>query len=195
MNSTKDMKEFKPLKASFWIALLSFITILPIASFSADVSSQDKELANKLAQGSISEVQVGKFVKDKATDPAVKDFANRMVQDHTQMDQQIRHWASLNGVTLSTAPSKDGQELKGRLAKESGKSYDQEYVRSMLEDHKKDVSELQKFMAAHPDSSLKSIVTQTLPILENHLRVAENVAGKLGVSAKPGLNQPEHPQS
>jgi putative membrane protein len=189
------MKNIRTLKDSFWITLLSTLAILPLASYAAEITQQDKELANKLAQGSISEVQIGKMVKDKASDPAVKDFANRMVEDHSKMDQQIRHWASLNGIKLPTTPSADGQELKDRLAKESGKSYDQEYIRSMLADHKKDISGLQHFMTSHPDTSLKSVVTQTLPILENHIRVAENVAGKLGVSAKPGLNQPEHPQS
>jgi putative membrane protein len=191
----EDMKQIRTLKDFLWTALLSTLTILPLASYAAAVTQQDKELANKLAQGSVSEVQIGKIVKDKANDPAVKDFANRMIEDHSKMDQQIRHWASLNSIKLPTTPSADSQELKGRLAKASGKSYDQEYIRSMLEDHKKDVAELQNFMASHPDSSLKSVVTQTLPILENHLRVAENVAGKLGVDAKPGLNKPEHPQS
>jgi putative membrane protein len=159
------------------------------------VSQQDQEIASKLAQGSISEVQIGKLVREKASDPAVKDFAKRMVQDHSQMNDQVKHWASVNDVKLPTTPSQDGQELKGRLAKESGKAYDREYIRSMLEDHKKDIAELQSFIQSNPNSSLKSLVTQALPIFENHIRVAENVAGTIGVKPEAGLNQPEHPRS
>lgn len=165
------------------------------ALYAASVSSQDQELANKLSQGNITEVQIGKMVKSQATDPAVKDFADRMVRDHSQMKDQLQHWASLNGVMLKASASQDGQDLKGRLANASGKKYDQEYIKAMLDDHKKDVAELQNFLSAHPESSLKPLVSQALPIMENHIRVAENVAGKLGLPPDAGLNRPEHPKS
>jgi predicted outer membrane protein len=45
------------------------------------------------------------MVGQKSTGPAVKDFANRMVTDHTQASQKLTSVAEMNGVKLPTEAS------------------------------------------------------------------------------------------
>ncbi len=49
-------------------------------------------------------------------------------------------------------------------------------------------------MATTKDPAVQDLARRTLPFLENHLRMAENIAGEMGISAEPGLNEPVHPQ-
>jgi hypothetical protein len=63
----------------------------------------------------------------------------------------------------------------------------------MLSDHQHDVKEVQQMAEHAQDSQVKQLAAQTLPILEDHLRLAEHDAGELNISATKGLNQPEHP--
>src|ERR1700733_4099324 len=50
----------------------------------------DRTFAIIAAQGGMAEVQMGKMAADKATDPDVKAFGQRMVGDHTKANDQLK---------------------------------------------------------------------------------------------------------
>jgi predicted outer membrane protein len=60
------------------VALLSAVPAL------AAVSGADKTFATEAAQGGLAEVQLGQLALQKGSSPQVKEFAQRMVTDHTQ---------------------------------------------------------------------------------------------------------------
>jgi len=47
----------------------------------------DAEFAKKAASGGLAEVEMGKIAKERATDPDVKKFAERMVTDHGKANE------------------------------------------------------------------------------------------------------------
>jgi putative membrane protein len=178
------------------LLILASLSLATAHASSPKLTDSDQKILGKLFQGDTSEVETGKFVQKHATAPATQAFASRMVEDHSTLSRKIKDWATKSSVSLPAGPnnSKDeGRKLLEDLGKLAGRSFDVHYIEAMLEDHQKDVAEVQKYMAENPDSALKPLLKETLPILQNHLRVAENVAGGLGVPAKNGLNQPEHP--
>lgn len=87
------------------------------------------------------------------------------------------------------------QDTLRELRKLSGKEFDRQYIEDMLRDHREDVNELQGTIPTIQTIGIKALMTKMLPILENHLRIAEHAAGRIGVSPKSGLNEPEHPAS
>jgi len=161
----------------------------------ADLTRSERDLVNALAQGNIAEIQLGNLAKKKASNKAVKDFGARMAADHTVLDQQLKQWASGNNVQLPTTMTAEEQSSYNKMAKLSGKEFDREYMRMMLEDHHTDVSELQQTALHSKNVAIKGLATRTLPILQNHLLIAQNVAGSLGLSPKPGLSEPERPKA
>jgi putative membrane protein len=164
-------------------------TLLSSTAWSAGITPADRHMLNKLSQGSAAEVQLGQMVEKKASDPSVKQFAQKMVHDHSQLLAQTQSWAASHKVALSSTPGQEEKSMMNGLSGLSGQNFDHKYIEGMLDDHKKDVAEVAEYIDNHPHSSITPLLKQTLPILSDHLRIAENVAGRLGISPDAGLNQ------
>jgi putative membrane protein len=61
-----------------------------------------------------------------------------------------------------------------RLSKLSGGQFDNQFVKTMVTDHKKDIAEYEK--EAKSKSPLADFANDTLPTLEHHLQTAETLA-------------------
>jgi len=148
------------------------------ASGSSQLSAADQTFVKKAAQGGMAEVELGKLATQKASSEDVKKFGQRMVDDHTKANDQLKQIAGNKGVTLPTDLDSKDQALKDRLSKLDGEKFDQAYMKNMVRDHTKDVSEFRKESTSGKDSDLKSFASQTLPTLEDHLKEAKNIAPK-----------------
>lgn len=146
----------------------------------APLEGPDKEFADKAAKGGNSEVALGNLMVQKATSPDVKSFAQRMVDDHSKAGQELSQLASAKGMTAPAEPSEDAKKEIDKLDKLSGAELDKEYMSFMVNDHKKDVEEFQKQSTDAKDADLKAWVAKTLPTLQDHLRMAEETATKVG---------------
>ena len=166
----------------------------PVLAHDKKPSSEDLKMASELVGGGKNEVALGKLAQEKSTNSDVRDFGERMAQDHAAMGDHIQQWASSKKVKIvnKEADSSD-VALKKKLESLSGAEFDKAYMDAMLDDHKKDIAGLQKFIAKESESDFKKLLSDSLLVMENHMRVAQNVAGKIGVSPKSGLNEPEHP--
>jgi putative membrane protein len=143
----------------------------------------------KAAEGGMAEVELGNLAAQKASSPAVKKFGQRMVTDHTRINDQLKPIASKQGVTLpSTLDAKD-QELKDRLDKLSGHDFDRTYMEAMVKDHYADVSEFRKEAHHGHNPDVKSFAASALPTLQAHLQLAEDTlhevkTGNQGAAAR-----------
>ena len=162
------------------------------ASGSSQLSAADQTFVKKAAQGGMAEVELGKLATQKASSEDVKKFGQRMVDDHTKANDQLKQIAGTKGVTLPTELDSKDQALKDRLSKLDGENFDQAYMKNMVRDHTKDDSEFRKESTSGKDSDLKSFASQTLPTLEDHLKEAKNIAPKQDKQAmkeKPAAGQ------
>jgi putative membrane protein len=153
------------------------------SSSSAKVLGPDRKFMDKAAQGGMAEVQLGQLAEKNASSQAVKDFGQRMVTDHSQANQKLTNLASSDGVTLPTSLDAKDQALYNRLSGLSGATFDREYMRAMLKDHKMDIAEFQKEANGGRNDQVKSFASSTLPTLQQHLQLAQQVESKLGTSA------------
>lgn len=156
------------------------------ANGGSSVSAKDKTFMKKAAQGGLEEVEIGQMVAGKAQSNDVKQFAQRMVNDHSKANDQLKSIAQQKGVTLPTGMDAQGQALKSRLEKLSGAQLDKAYMKAMVQDHTKDVSDFKTASQTAKDPDLKSFASSTLPTLESHLQQARQVASKVGVSSNQG---------
>ncbi len=148
------------------------------------VSHKDKEFMMKAAMGGMEEVEMGKLAAANATDPDVKAFGQRMVDDHSKANDQLKQLAQTKGVTLPADMDKSQHKDMDKLAKMTGADFDHAYVKMMVKDHKKDVSEFEKESKSGGDSDVKSWAGTTLPTLQDHLKSVEDISGKMGGGMK-----------
>lgn len=128
------------------------------------------------AQGGLAEVQLGQIASQSGASDAVKQFGQRMVQDHTQANNQLQQLATQKGVTLPNNIDKQNQKVSQQLSKLSGASFDRAYINHMVEDHTKDVSLYQRQAQQGQDPNVKAFAAQTVPILQEHLQLARSIA-------------------
>ena len=150
---------------------------------SSTVSAADQKFMKNAAQGGEAEVQLGQLAVEKAASPDVKAFGQRMVDDHTKANDQLKQVASQLGVTLPSQPNAQDSAEKARLEKMSGAQFDKAYMNYMVSDHKKDVADFQKAASHATNPEVKNFAETTLPTLQSHLQEAESIAPKENAAA------------
>jgi putative membrane protein len=143
------------------------------------LSAADQEFMTKAAQGGKMEVQLGQLATQKAANEDVKQFGQRMVDDHSRANEELMRLASQHNVTLPERVSAEGQKSYDHLSKLSGAAFDREYMSHMVKDHTKDVAEFEKASTQAANADLKSFAAGTLPTLREHLKMARETAGKV----------------
>jgi putative membrane protein len=155
---------------------------------SSQLSASDQSFVKKAAAGGMAEVELGKLATEKASSDDVKKFGQRMVEDHSKANDQLKQLASQKGVNLPSDLEAKDKALKDRLSKLSGEQFDRAYMKNMVRDHTKDVAEFRKESKSAKDNDLKNFASQTLPTLEDHLKQAKSIApneDKQAMSEKP----------
>ena len=133
----------------------------------------DRNFIEEAAQGGMAEVEHGKLAEQRATSPQVKQFAQRMVQDHTKAGDELKAIASARGVTPPATMDRKHQRAMEKLGKLSGAEFDREYMKHMVDAHKQTVSLFEKQAKSGKDGDLKSYAIKTLPTLKDHLAQAQ----------------------
>jgi putative membrane protein len=146
------------------------------AAASRALSAADKDFLLKAAQGGQAEVETSKLAASKATSPEVKSFAAQMVTDHTKANDELKALASSKGVTLPSEPSTRQKAGLKKLEAATGADFDHKYADSMgVGAHRETVALFKKASTSSQDADVKAWAAQTLPTLERHLKMAEDL--------------------
>jgi putative membrane protein len=143
----------------------------------ANMASQDRNFIMDAAMGGMMEVELGRIAAKQGASDAVKQFGQRMVDDHSKANSELMSLASSKGITLPTELDAKHREHVTKMSAMSGAEFDREYGKMMLSDHRKDVSEFEKQSTRGTDADLKAFATKTLPTLQEHLKMAETLPG------------------
>ncbi|HEX9290708.1 MAG TPA: DUF4142 domain-containing protein [Anaeromyxobacteraceae bacterium] len=141
----------------------------------------------KLHTGNEMEVEAGTWMREHAMNDKVKDFAKKMVVDHSAMDKDAMDWAQKHNIDLTSAP-KPADVEKGEhhakldeLKNMSGAQADRAYMKMMVEDHTKDVREVRdaeqhaKRGANKSDKDFASFLDKSAKKMESHLKDAQKI--------------------
>jgi len=139
-------------------------------------STEDRTFAQKAAAGGLAEVALGQLAQQNASSPEIKQFGQRMVADHTQANQELQRIAQTESLTLPTAPESKDQALQKRLSGLNGAAFDAAYTQNMVKDHQADIAEFQREAQSGKDPALRAFAQKTLPILQEHLQMAQAVS-------------------
>jgi putative membrane protein len=160
------------------VSIIAVVALLGSVPALAALSSADKTFATEAAHGGLAEVQMGQLALQKASSPQVKEFAQRMVTDHTQANQDLMQLAKAENLTLPTQLDPKHKSEMDRLSAMSGNAFDAAYMQHMVQDHKKTVADFQKQAQSGSDPALKSFAQKYLPIIQQHLQMAGTSAAK-----------------
>jgi putative membrane protein len=120
------------------------------------------------ADGSRMEVDTGRAALEHSENTDVRDFAQRMVNDHQQALDKIGQIAAAQNVELPSALSNKNAKMLTKLEKKDGRGFDRKYINMMVADHEHAVAAFRR-AAQSDDPAVRSFAQDTLPTLEEHL--------------------------
>ena len=147
----------------------------PVAPPAPALSETDTTFINQAALGGMAEVQFGQLAAQKASRPAVRDFGQQMVTDHTPLNQQLMQLAQAKGITPPADLDPAHQAILARLQRERGATFDRDYMRGQVSDHQAMIALFQREAQEGTDADLKNFATQGLPALQQHLQLAQSL--------------------
>lgn len=142
-------------------------------------SKADIKFAKGAAQGGIAEVELGKLAASQAGSDSVKQFGQKMVDDHSKANAELIEIASSKSIALPKTMNAKQKSLYTRLKRLHGSAFDAAYVKAMKLDHQHDISEFRKKSSNGQDADVKAFAAKTLPVIEEHARM-------LGDMGNPG---------
>jgi putative membrane protein len=158
----------------------------------ADLNA-DTPFIREAASANLMEVHLGQLAQSRATNQAVKQFGQRMVTDHTNLQNQLTATASAGGLRFT--PSLDSRHAQqiSRLERISGSEFDQAYMQLMIQGHQEDVSHFQTQSQSARSAQVRTLAASSLPILQQHLSLAVQVGNQVGADTTTSVAGPNRP--
>lgn len=151
----------------------------------------DKKFVKKAAEGGMAEIAMGKLAQEKGATQAVKEFGQKLVDDHTKADNQLKEVAAKENLEIPSSMSKKHQKEVNKLSKLSGPEFDKAFIKRAVKDHKKDIQEFQAEAQHGSNPSVREFASNNVPVLEQHLNIAENLRksnGENGMNGAHGMH-------
>ena len=143
------------------------------SSTSAKLSDNEKQLLQKVAEADKAEIEMGQLAQSNASSDKVKQFGQKLVDDHTQNNQQLQQIAQQKGVQLEDQEKPDEQAAKAKFEKMKGAQFDKAFLQHERDDHAKLLKELQQQQDQVQDPDVKSFISQTITAVQQHLQEAQ----------------------
>jgi len=138
----------------------------------------------------LAEINLGRVAVQKAMNPEVKQFGQKMVADHTKSSKELLMLlGKKQGLKAASTMDQEHQALHDKLSQLKGADFDQMYMMHMAQDHKKAVALFKHQASEGKDEDLKAFAAKTLPVVQEHLKMAEQLAhgkGGVGTTDKKG---------
>jgi putative membrane protein len=167
--------------AALVVGILSGLSSMGGAQ-SNQVSKQAKQFVHQAARAGIAEVKLGKMATEQAESRDVQQFGQRMVADHTKANDQLKAIAQDKNIEVPTEMNEKHQQLAEKLAKLRVAEFDRAYIRAMVKDHEEAVELFSKEAQQGQDADLKAFAAETLPTLQEHLNMVNELAQQHEVS-------------
>lgn len=132
----------------------------------------------------LAEVEHGRLATQNASSADVKQFAQRMVDDHSKAGEELKALAAQKQVTLPAELDQKHRAMQDKLAKLKGEAFDKAYMSHMVMAHQQAVALFQREAKGGKDPEVKAWAAKTLPGLQEHHKLARDVSA---TTAKKGL--------
>ena len=153
------------------------------------LSEKDKNFAKEAALGGMLEVELGNIAQQNAQSDDVKQFGTRMVQDHGAANQQLMRVLATKDFTVPQQLDEKHRKMIEKMSDMRGAEFDRAYMREMVEDHDKDVKKFREEAQQANDPDIKAFAQNTLPVLEEHRKLAHDVNKSLTAVGSSGQTQ------
>ena len=144
---------------------------------------EDKAFVRKALQGGMTEVQLGQIALQKSSNADVKQFAQKMIDDHTKLGDEMKQVAQQMNVKAPDSPSSKDKSAMAKLQALNGDDFDKAYIKDMVKDHQQDAKDFKQEAQNTTNPALKIVVVQGQQVIDEHLQMIQQIAQKNNIVA------------
>lgn len=161
---------------------LAATTLVSSAKLFAQASSADadKQFLMTASQSDYTEIKFSQLAAEKATNPRVKAYANKMIADHNKLEAEMKPFAEKLGVTPNLTLDDAHQQKYDALAGMSGADFDKTYMTDMDVDHHAALDVFKAEEASTTDPALKRAVAKGEKVVAQHTMMADKAMKMMG---------------
>jgi putative membrane protein len=142
------------------------------------LKKSDRDFVEKAAKASMSEIAISRVAAQRTSNPDIRHFAQKMIEDHERATEEMSAFAANRGIAL---PAKD--PAPDKWEKRDAKSFDKDYLDKMISDHRDVVKLFEKQSRDGVDVDATVFARKHLPKMQEHLQHALDL--KRALSDKP----------
>jgi putative membrane protein len=146
----------------------------------------DPQIAAIVLAANSTDSTGGVLASQKATNPKVKAFGERMAADHGGVNKQAVALATRLGVTPEESPTsrqltQGGETTRASLSGLSGAAFDRAYMAAEVEYHETVLQAIDNtLIPGATNAELKALLQQVRPAVAAHLDMARGIVTELG---------------
>jgi putative membrane protein len=133
------------------------------------MSAQDRNWLTEIHQANLAEVEMGDIAQKKGSTPAVRSAGRTLATEHTDFDAKVTRVAGRLGVSLPPALAPADAAAANRLRGETGKTFDQDFLATMVSGHEKAIADTKAQIAQGSSPQVIALAKEALPDLRKHL--------------------------
>lgn len=148
----------------------------PTRGNQSGIADQDREFIEDMAHAHLAEIETGKMALEKTQNPQVKQFAQRMVEDHTKGLQELRTLAQRKNVRVPEETDFAHKAIGAALRLLTGDFFDSQYIRHVgVNDHRRTLEMVREASREAKDPDLREHAGKSAPMIQNHLTMARQL--------------------
>jgi len=140
-----------------------------------NLNATDKAFLKFAAEANMTEAHIGKVAEDQSSNSAVKDFGQKLVQDHTKAYDELTAVANKTGENIPKGIDIARNRAAEEVTREKGANFDRRFARYEVQDHQKAIAEFKREAEKGADPDVKAYAEKMIPELEQHLHEAQQL--------------------
>jgi putative membrane protein len=145
------------------------------------------DFVKTVAISDMFEIETSRLAQQKA-DAGSRNFAAKMIADHTKTSVELKALASKANVELPKSMDSAHQNKVEKLKALGGADFDKQYDEMQVDAHESAVSLFERYAKGGENAELKAFAQKHLPHLQEHLKMAKELkteAGTVGAGQAP----------
>ena len=145
------------------------------------LTQAERTFMAQAAKRAMYDLQVSRLAVDRAIDPRVRLYAQKLATYSVQANSELGHLMRARGLARPAAlPADQATKLHRLAALRPSPDFDLGYVRVVgVEDHEATIAMYERARREARDPDLQAWIDKTLPLLRGQLAAARNLAGSL----------------
>jgi len=148
-----------------------------VGQISAQMTTTTRGFVTAAATSDLYEVTAGKIALERSTSPAVKEFAQKMVDAHTATTKTLKGIIAASDIAVTPPQHVDDlhQGLLDSLRAAKSGDFDHRYVSQQIAAHKAADALFRGYAKDGDLGALKRFASDTAPAIKMHLSMAQDL--------------------